>query len=38
MSEASRNTSSTRVEGAIDEQPEVAPRVTAKGSYTLGTD
>ena len=25
-------------EGAIDEQPLVAPRVTAEGSYTLGTD
>ena len=25
-------------EGAIDEQPEVAPRVTAEGSYTLGSD
>ena len=25
-------------EGAIDEQPLVAPRVTAFGSYTLGSD
>ena len=25
-------------EGAIDEQPLVAPRVTAKGSYALGSD
>jgi uncharacterized protein affecting Mg2+/Co2+ transport len=24
-------------EGAIDEQPKVAPRVTSFGSYTLGT-
>ena len=25
-------------EGAIDEQPKVAPRVTSFGSYTLGSD
>ena len=26
------------IEGAIDEQPKVAPRVTSFGSYTLGSD